>query len=398
MRILGLDIGTTSIGFALVDFDKSRDAGSILRLGVRIFPEARDPDGTPLNQQRRAKRMMRRQLRRRRERRRSLNELLASSDLLPAYGGNQWRDVMKLDPYALRAKGLSEPLTPHELGRALYHLSKRRHFKERDLVEIGESETVPDNEEAAPAKPRGKAKVAPKDGELNDEAKSTEARKHFVAELNASGTLGQALAARAPDAKRRGEHATRAIVEEEFLRLVAAQAPRHAVLRDAAFHGALDEAVFAQRSVFWRKSTLGKCALMPGEPLCPKGSWLSQERRMLEKVNNLAIVGGNARRLDMEERGAILAALRMQKTLSWPGVRRVLDPASRRAAKARKRCVSIWRRATRRAGSRAISSKPISRRFSARAGIRIRASKNCVISFPRVSGRRIIAKSERSAS
>ena len=328
MRILGLDIGTTSIGFALVNLDKSRHVGSILRLGVRIFPEARDPDGTPLNQQRRAKRMMRRQLRRRRERRRSLNELLASRDLLPAYGGNQWRNVMKLDPYALRAKGLSEPLTPHELGRALYHLSKRRHFKERDLAEIRESETVRDSEEAAPAKRRGKAKAAPKDGELNDEAKSTEARKHFVAELNVSGqTLGQALAARAPDAKRRGEHATRAIVEEEFFRLIAAQAPRHAVLRDAAFHGAVEEAIFAQRPVFWRKSTLGKCALMPGEPLCPKGSWLSQERRMLEKVNNLAIVGGNARSLDKEERGTILAALRIQKTLSWPGVRRVLEPS-----------------------------------------------------------------------
>ena len=217
MRILGLDIGTTSIGFALVDFDKSRHAGSILRLGVRIFPEARDPDGTPLNQQRRAKRMMRRQLRRRRERRRSLNELLASSDLLPAYGGDQWREVMKLDPYALRAKGLSEPLSPHELGRALYHLSKRRHFKERDLAEIGESETAPESEETRPAKPRGKAKAAPKDGEPNDEAKSTEARKHFVAELKPRGKrLGQTLAARATDAKRRGEHATRAIVEEEF--------------------------------------------------------------------------------------------------------------------------------------------------------------------------------------
>jgi CRISPR-associated endonuclease Csn1 len=328
MRILGLDIGTTSIGFALIDLDKSRAAGSILRLGVRIFPEARDPDGTPLNQQRRAKRMMRRQLRRRRDRRRSLNELLASSDLLPSYGGNQWREVMKLDPYALRAKGLSKRLTPHELGRALYHLSKRRHFKERDLAEIGESESVPEAEEGALAKPRGKAKAAPKDGESNDEAKSTEARKHLVAELKASGqTLGQALAARAPDAKRRGEHATRAIVEEEFFRLVAAQAPHHTVLRDAAFHGAVEEAIFAQRPVFWRKSTLGKCALMPGEPLCPKGSWLSQERRMLEKVNNLAIVGGNARPLDKEERGAILAALRIQKTLSWPGMRRLLEPS-----------------------------------------------------------------------
>ncbi|MGO8797658.1 MAG: hypothetical protein ACLQJL_01055, partial [Roseiarcus sp.] len=68
MLIFGLDIGTTSVGFAVIEHDEAREAGKILRLGVRIFPEARDPDGTPLNQQRRAKRMMRRQLRRRRAR------------------------------------------------------------------------------------------------------------------------------------------------------------------------------------------------------------------------------------------------------------------------------------------------------------------------------------------
>ena len=65
-RIFGLDIGTTSIGFAVIDHDAERQSGRILRLGVRIFPEARDKDGTPLNQVRRQKRMVRRQLRRRR--------------------------------------------------------------------------------------------------------------------------------------------------------------------------------------------------------------------------------------------------------------------------------------------------------------------------------------------
>ena len=52
-RIFGLDIGTTSIGFAVIDHDTERQSGRILRLGVRIFPEARDKDGTPLNQIRR---------------------------------------------------------------------------------------------------------------------------------------------------------------------------------------------------------------------------------------------------------------------------------------------------------------------------------------------------------
>ena len=327
MRILGLDIGTTSIGFALIDIDKPREAGNIVRLGVRIFPEARDPDGTPLNQQRRAKRMMRRQLRRRRNRRRSLNELLASSGLLPAFGGDQWRMAMMADPYALRAKGLQEALTPFELGRALYHLAKRRHFKERDLAEIGENETVPDSDGSDPAKTGKKVRAAAKSAEADDEAKSSEARKHLVAALTASGqTLGQTLAARPVDAKRRGEHATRAIVQEEFSRLIEAQRRHHPVLNDAKLSGPLEEAIFAQRPVFWRRSTLGKCALMPDQPLCPKGSWLSQERRMLEKVNNLAFTGGNARPLDPEERDAILAILRAQKSMSWAGVRNALAP------------------------------------------------------------------------
>ncbi len=327
MRILGLDIGTTSIGFALIDLDKQRAAGAIVHMGVRIFPEARDPDGTPLNQTRRAKRMMRRQLRRRRKRRRSLNQLLASQSLLPSYGGDEWRSAMDADPYALRARGLQDALAPHELGRAIYHLSKRRHFKERDLAETGASAAQDEDDGAGHTPKRGKAKSQPKEGAVAEEAASSLARQHLVAELNASGqTLGQALAARAPDVRRRGEHATRALVEAEFDRLIQAQAPHHTALRDANVLGAVREAIFAQRPVFWRKSTLGKCRLMPEAPLAPKGSWLSQQRVMLEKVNNLAFTGGNARPLDKEERAAILATLSTQKSLTWRGARNVLEP------------------------------------------------------------------------
>lgn len=307
-RIFGLDIGTTSIGFAVIDFDEQRDQGTIVQMGVRIFPEARDPDGTPLNQQRRAKRMMRRQLRRRRERRRSLNELLATNGLLPAFGGEKWREVMKLDPYMLRDKALDAPLEPHELGRSLYHLAKRRHFKERDL---SESEPQAD----------GKDKLKP---EEEAEAKTREAT---IAALKKSGeTLGRHLSKRASGERKRGEHVTRAIVLDEFTRICKKQEDHHQALREHAFRGAVEEAIFAQRPVFWRKSTLGKCRFMSAEPLCPRGSWLSQQRRMLEKINNLAIAGGNARPLSHDEREAILTAIDGQKSMGWPGVRKALEP------------------------------------------------------------------------
>ncbi len=306
MLIFGLDIGTTSVGFAVIEHDEAREAGKILRLGVRIFPEARDPDGTPLNQQRRAKRMMRRQLRRRRARRRSLNELLAAHGLLPAFGGAEWARVMGGDPYALRSRGLGERLEPYELGRALYHLPKRRHFRERDLAESEE---------------KGQGQTEGGGGGGGEDPRRLCRR----AEQERANARAGARTAPAGERKR-GVHATRAVVEEEFDRLCAAQAPHHPALRERAFRGALHEAIFAQRPVFWRKSTLGACRFFPGEPLCPKGSWLSQQRVMLEKLNNLAIAGGNARPLDAEERAAILAGLATQKGMGWPGVRKALEP------------------------------------------------------------------------
>lgn len=313
-RVFGFDIGTTSIGFAVIDYDDVRQTGRILRLGVRIFPEARDPDGTPLNQQRRAKRMMRRQLRRRRRRRKVLNETLHAAGLLPRFDkdkDSEWSVGMKADPYCLRRRGLDEKLSAFELGRALYHLAKRRHFKGRDLAETdGEDETP-------------------------DEKAAGSNRESTLAALRREGVmLGAWLAAKNADAaaglppteRRRGIHADRKTVEAEFEGLWAAQAPHHPVLRDKTFKEAIREAVFFQRPVFWRTNTLGTCRFMPNEAPCPKGSWLSRQRRMLEKLNNLALAGGNQRPLDAEERAAILAKLQTQGSMTWSGVQAALKP------------------------------------------------------------------------
>lgn len=297
--IYGFDIGTTSIGWAVVRHADEDETGAILGMGVRIFPEARDPDGTPLNQARRQKRMMRRQIRRRRQRRKALNQVLADAGLLPGFTSDGWATAMAADPWELRARGLSGRLTAEEFGRALYHLAKKRHFRGRDL-----DETEADGEEA--------------------ETKA--AAESFVAALKVSGdTIGATLAARPPHMRKRGIHASREAVEDEFARLWAAQAAFHPELTET-LKAHVADIVFAQKPVFWRKSTLGQCRLMPGEELCPKGSWLSQQRRMLEKLNNLEIASGNRRPLDDDERAAILAKLQTQASMSWGGVRKALGP------------------------------------------------------------------------
>ncbi|MCH8858720.1 MAG: type II CRISPR RNA-guided endonuclease Cas9, partial [Proteobacteria bacterium] len=303
-RIFGFDIGTTSIGFAVIDHDPKKSIGTILRLGVRIFPEARDPDGTPLNQQRRQKRMVRRQLRRRRARRRLLNETLNDAGLLPAFNSPQWPAVMASDPYDLRMRGLSEALSEHEVGRALYHLAQHRHFKGRALEETD-----------------GAA------DETAEEKVATTDREATLQTLRAERvTLGAWLARRGPHERKRGVHANRSAVQDEFETLWRAQAKHHAALRDESFKAKVSDVIFAQRPVFWRTNTLGECRFMPGEALCPKGAWLSQQRRMLEKLNNLSLAGGNARPLDGEERAAILERLQTQASMSWPGVRKALRP------------------------------------------------------------------------
>lgn len=304
MLVFGFDIGTTSVGSAVVRIDVQRSQGSILRLGARIFPEARDPDGTPLNQQRRAKRMMRRQLRRRRQRRKALNGALSDAGLLPRFGGSDWQKIMKLDPYALRKKGVSEVLSAVELGRALYHLAKRRHFKARDLKE--------DDDQIETSQ---------------DEKKEQPNREETVQLLKSNGlTLGQWLADRPERQRKRGVHATRDFVAAEFDKLWQAQSAHNAQLRDPAFRKQIEQITFFQRPVFWRKATLGQCPLEPSAELCPQGSWLSQQRRMLEKLNNLAIAGGNSRSLDATERAAILATLQTQGSMSWSVVRKALEP------------------------------------------------------------------------
>ena len=304
--IFGFDIGTTSIGWSVIEYGPPHVVDKIRALGVRIFPEARDPEGTPLNQNRRQKRMVRRQLRRRRTRRRALNEALTQAGLLPKFGTGAWQSVMNDEPTHLRKKGLNEILTPFQVGRALYHLAQRRHFQGREADEIEPSESP-------------------------DEKSAKTSRDSTLEVIKANGwTLGEYLATKVPDPgkvpfeRHRRTHVSREVVVKEFAALWAKQSTYHPGLRIAGLQDRIADTIFAQKPVFWRLNTLGKCRFMPDEPLCPKGSWLSQQRRMLEKLNNLAISGGNVRPLDNEERQAILHKLQYQASMSWAGVRAAL--------------------------------------------------------------------------
>lgn len=124
---LGIDLGTNSIGFALVELRNDLPFRP-LHMGVRIFSDGRDPQkGTSLAVDRRTARGMRRRRDRFVRRQQQVMELLIEKGLMPQ-DKTARKELARLDPYELRQKGLDAELTPYELGRALFHLNQRRGF------------------------------------------------------------------------------------------------------------------------------------------------------------------------------------------------------------------------------------------------------------------------------
>ena len=89
-RILGLDLGTTSIGWALVDeASEANEQSTIVKLGVRVNPLTVDEQrnfeqgkSITTNADRRLKRGMRRNLDRYKQRRDKLIDVLKAAGLL----------------------------------------------------------------------------------------------------------------------------------------------------------------------------------------------------------------------------------------------------------------------------------------------------------------------------
>ncbi|MDO5480907.1 MAG: type II CRISPR RNA-guided endonuclease Cas9 [Candidatus Saccharibacteria bacterium] len=129
---LGLDIGTTSVGWAVLNEDIKR----IEDLGVRIFDTPENPkNGESLARPRRDARSSRRRLRRRRQRLNSLKrffieeKLLSQDEIEQLLQSKTKENSEKYNPYQLRAKAINEKVTNDELFVALYHIAKRRGYK-----------------------------------------------------------------------------------------------------------------------------------------------------------------------------------------------------------------------------------------------------------------------------
>ena len=157
-KILGLDLGTTSIGWALVnEKENDNEKSEIIRLGVRVNPLTVDEKSNfekgktiTTNADRRMKRSMHRNLQRYKLRRKNLIECLLEhhiiTDETPLFekGNNT-----TFQTYRARAKAVTEEISLEDFARVLLMINKKRGYKSSRKVKDGEEGELIDGMEIA---------------------------------------------------------------------------------------------------------------------------------------------------------------------------------------------------------------------------------------------------------
>lgn len=136
-RILGLDLGTTSIGWASVTEGETQSESEIKQIGVRVNPLTVDEQtnfekGKPLstNADRTLKRGARRTLDRYQLRRENLIDVLTKANIINAATKlNEDGKQTTFQTWELRAKAAKESIELNEFARVLLAINKKRGYK-----------------------------------------------------------------------------------------------------------------------------------------------------------------------------------------------------------------------------------------------------------------------------
>ena len=269
---LGLDLGSTSLGWAVVELDQNDTPKRLVDMGVRIFPDGRDAQThTPINVVRREARQMRRRTDRILVRKRRTLSLIHKYGLDFDITNNHNLE----NPYILRARALTEKLSPAELGRVLFHFAKHRGFKSNRKETRGNT--------------GGKLKAATQalenavgDGTLAQFQLRTH-KFRFADQFDGTTIVDGAL------------YPTRDMYLDEFHKICDAQ-KLPGDMRDE-----FENVIFYQRPL--KPVNVGNCIFEPDQPRAYKFESDFQKWRALQQLNQLAILNnGTATPLDTEQR------------------------------------------------------------------------------------------------
>ncbi|MCB0455814.1 MAG: type II CRISPR RNA-guided endonuclease Cas9, partial [Aequorivita sp.] len=314
-RILGLDLGTNSVGWALIDDADNK----VLGMGSRIFPMGVDNlgDGTnemSKNASRTGARGVRRQFFRRRLRKKILLKTLSEYGMCPLKEDDfkNWKRSKKFpseklavwfahNPYELRNKALTEKISLEEMGRIFYHLIQRRGFlsnsrkggKDDGAIFKGNAKEgkigIDETRQSIQDKTLGAYlyKIYPKEN------------KPFVSGLE----------------RIRNRYTTRKMYVDEFENIWENQKQYHSELtadlktiiggRKQDGYG-YEGVLFHQRPLRSQKHLVGNCSFEPNKTKCPISAIPNELRRIYEWVNTVEC---NGKKITQEEREKVIAVL-----------------------------------------------------------------------------------------
>ncbi len=304
---LGLDIGTTSIGWAVINEDKNR----IEDVGVRIFERPENPkNGDSLAKPRRDARSARRRLRRRRQRLDYLKQFFINHNLLTP---QEVQDLLTYDsahthkdPYELRAKALQEKIPNDELFVALYHIAKRRGYKS--------------NRKA----------VEEKDKESGRVLQAIKENQHLLAQYNNS--VAQTLLEDKKFEKHKRNKADdytnsfiRADFEREILAILQTQNWSQNDIDELLTKP--NKGLFYQRP-FMTKELIqkmrGQCQLEKDQPRAPRASYTFEIFRLASDLANLTY--NSKERLTKEQIKVCIEQAKKQKTVTYKTIHNIIFP------------------------------------------------------------------------
>ena len=317
---LALDLGSTSLGWAMVRLDARDEPCAISKAGVRIFSDGRNPkDGSSLAVSRREARAMRRRRDRLLKRKARMMKTLVMHGFFPDNEAER-KALERLEPLALRAKGLDHALTPQEFARALFHINQRRGFKSNRKTDKKDNDS-------------GALKTAI--SQLRQAMAQTGCRT--VGEwLFARHQQGLSVRARyrenrviREDGKSKIEksydlYIDRAMIEAEFDALWAKQAAINPEVFHESARAQLKDCLLHQRPL--KPVRPGRCTLMHEEERAPLALPSQQRFRIYQEINNLRLLreGLTDEPLTLTERDLLAQALDAKTKVSFTQMRKLL--------------------------------------------------------------------------
>ena len=306
---LGLDVGSNSLGWCVLELNEDGEPFRIEVAGSRIFSDGRQvgKSKATLKAERRIARSARRRHDRYKQRRNYLICELTKLGLFPEDKSDRLA-IQILNPFELRAKALTEKLPLYHIGRALFHINQRRGFKSnrKDRSEESSKGMVSKSVRALLME-MGLIGENPTEGEsyrkLSKEEKriarqnEAENRKQALAKLAESNTTfgeflwnrikkGQSVRARPlSDSKLYDVYPTREMLEDEFTKIWNSQAQYYPDILTSENFDKMHSVIFYQRKL--KPPVVGQCIYFPKEKRTFRAMPSFQRYRILSEVNNI---------------------------------------------------------------------------------------------------------------